>query len=93
MILKVGEYGITTIKNMMTHEEYASISVYQRMLINGIPAVNDAMYCRPILYLGMNAELHFEKKEQADKMLDMINTIMTKGDETEVTIESTLLEK
>ena len=89
MILRVGKYGITRIKNQKTYAERDSIIVYKGMNIDGIPSFKESkMDNNPFcILLGYDEEIIFDTKENAVKMFKLINTILVKGAEIENTIK------
>ena len=83
MILEVGQFGITQMKNTHSSHKRDMIMICKDMDISGIISVTDN-----VINLGYNENIILETKEQAKILFKIIQGIMVKGIEAEDVIEN-----
>ena len=83
MILEVGKFGITKMKNTNTSRLRKVIMIYKDMDITGIISMDDN-----VINLGYNEQIFLETEEQALMLFKIIQGIIVKGIEAEDVIEN-----
>ena len=83
MILEVGQFGITQMKNTHSSHKRDMIMICKDMDITGIISVNDN-----VINLGYNENIILETKEQAKILFKIIQGVMVKGIEAENVIDN-----
>ena len=83
MILEVGQFGITQMKNIHSSHKRDMIMICKDMDITGIISVTDN-----VINLGYNENIILETKEQAKILFKIIQGIIVKGIEAENVIEN-----
>ena len=83
MILEVGQFGITQMKNTHSSHKRDMIMICKDMDISGIISVTDN-----VINLGYNENIILETKEQAKILFKIIQGIIVKGIESEDVIEN-----
>ena len=83
MILEVGQFGITQMKNTHSSHKRDMIMICKDMDISGIISVTDN-----VINLGYNENIILETKEQAKILFKIIQGIIVKGIEAEDVIEN-----
>ena len=83
MILEVGQFGITQMKNTHSSHKRDMIMICKDMDITGIISVTDN-----VINLGYNENIILETKEQAKILFKIIQGVMVKGIEAEDVIEN-----
>ena len=83
MILEVGQFGITQMKNTHSSHKRDMIMICKDMDISGIISVTDN-----VINLGYNEDITLETKEQAKILFKIIQGIIVKGIEAENVIEN-----
>ena len=83
MILEVGQFGITQMKNIHSSHKRDMIMICKDMDITGIISVTDN-----VINLGYNENIILETKEQAKILFKIIQGVMVKGIEAEDVIEN-----
>ena len=83
MILEVGQFGITQMKNTHSSHKRDMIMICKDMDISGIISVTDN-----VINLGYNENIILETKEQAKILFKIIQGIMVKGIEAENVIDN-----
>ena len=83
MILEVGQFGITQMKNTHSSHKRDMIMICKDMDITGIISVTDN-----VINLGYNENIILETKEQAKILFKIIQGIIVKGIEAEDVIEN-----
>ena len=83
MILEVGQFGITQMKNTHSSHKRDMIMICKDMDITGIISVTDN-----VINLGYNEQIFLETEEQALMLFKIIQGIIVKGIEAENVIEN-----
>ena len=83
MILEVGQFGITQMKNTHSSHKRDMIMICKDMDITGIISVTDN-----VINLGYNENIILETKEQAKILFKIIQGVMVKGIEAENVIDN-----
>ncbi len=83
MILEVGQFGITQMKNTHSSHKRDMIMICKDMDITGIISVNDN-----VINLGYNENIILETKEQAKILFKIIHGVIVKGIEAENVIDN-----
>ena len=83
MILEVGQFGITQMKNIHSSHKRDMIMICKDMDISGIISVTNN-----VINLGYNEDITLETKEQAKILFKIIQGIIVKGIEAEDVIEN-----
>ena len=83
MILEVGQFGITQMKNTHSSHKRDMIMICKDMDISGIISVTNN-----VINLGYNEDITLETKEQAKILFKIIQGVMVKGIEAEDVIEN-----
>ena len=83
MILEVGQFGITQMKNTHSSHKRDMIMICKDMDISGIISVTDN-----VINLGYNENIILETKEQAKILFKIIQGVMVKGIEAENVIDN-----
>ncbi len=83
MILEVGQFGITQMKNTHSSHKRDMIMICKDMDITGIISVTDN-----VINLGYNENIILETKEQAKILFKIIQGIIVKGIEAENVIDN-----
>ena len=83
MILEVGQFGITQMKNTHSSHKRDMIMICKDMDISGIISVTDN-----VINLGYNEQIFLETEEQALMLFKIIQGIIVKGIEAENVIEN-----
>jgi hypothetical protein len=83
MILEVGQFGITQMKNTHSSHKRDMIMICKDMDITGIISVTNN-----VINLGYNEDITLETKEQAKILFKIIQGIIVKGIEAENVIEN-----
>lgn len=84
MILEVGQFGITKMKNTHTSEPNKAIMIYKDMPITGIISLGE----KSVINLGYNEQIILENDEQAKILFKIIQGVIIKGIEAEEVIEN-----
>ena len=85
MILEVGQFGITQMKNTHSSHKRDMIMICKDMDITGIISVT-----KNVIDLGYNEQIILETKEQAKILFKIIQGVVIKGIEAEDIIENTM---
>jgi hypothetical protein len=72
MILEIGKYGITEMKNTNTGTKREKIIYHRNIDIKGPITMKDN-----IIYLGYNEKIICDNKNSADKLFDLMHQVMT----------------
>ena len=83
MILEVGQFGITKMKNTHSSHKRDMIMICKDMDISGIISVTNN-----VINLGYNEDITLETKEQAKILFKIIQGIIVKGIEAENVIDN-----
>ena len=83
MILEVGQFGITQMKNTHSSHKRDMIMICKDMDISGIISVTNN-----VINLGYNEDITLETKEQAKILFKIIQGVMVKGIEAENVIDN-----
>lgn len=83
MILEVGQFGITQMKNTHSSHKRDMIMICKDMDISGIISVTDN-----VINLGYNEQIFLETEEQALMLFKIIQGIIVKGIEAENVIDN-----
>ena len=83
MILEVGQFGITKMKNTNTSDLNKVIMIYQGMPIIGIITLDDK-----VINLGYNEQIILENNDQARVLFNIIHGVIVKGIEAENVIDN-----
>ena len=83
MILEVGQFGITQMKNTHSSHKRDMIMICKDMDITGIISVTDN-----VINLGYNEQIFLETEEQALMLFKIIQGIIVKGIEAENVIDN-----
>ena len=83
MILEVGQFGITQMKNIHSSHKRDMIMICKDMDITGIISVTNN-----VINLGYNEDITLETKEQAKILFKIIQGIIVKGIEAENVIDN-----
>ncbi len=83
MILEVGQFGITKMKNTNTSTVRNVIMIYKDMPIVGIITLDDK-----VINLGYNEQIILENNEQAMILFKIIHGVIVKGIEAENVIDN-----
>ena len=83
MILEVGQFGITQMKNTHSSHKRDMIMICKDMDITGIISVT-----KNVIDLGYNEQIILETKEQAKILFKIIQGVMVKGIEAENVIDN-----
>ena len=83
MILEVGQFGITQMKNTHSSHKRDMIMICKDMDITGIISMDDN-----VINLGYNEQIFLETEEQALMLFKIIQGIIVKGIEAENVIDN-----
>jgi len=90
MILRVGQHGIVKIVNTKTKSQREMIVLYKGMVIDGIVGLmaTPTEDVAAIIELGYNEHIYFDTRNDALKLMKLINTILVKGGDVENTLKN-----